>query len=117
MIQNLIGNALKFSRPGQPPYIIIKSRILTGAQLGEAILSSEKEYCHISVSDNGIGFDPQYKDRIFEVFQRLHIKDQFSGTGIGLAIVKKVMDNHHGIISATGVPDGGATFNIYIPAA
>ncbi|HEY5823546.1 MAG TPA: ATP-binding protein, partial [Cyclobacteriaceae bacterium] len=117
VIHNLISNALKFSRPGHLPHIIIKSRILKGDQLNEMMLSPEKEYCHISISDNGIGFDPIYKDRIFEVFQRLHAKDQFSGTGIGLAIVKKVMDNHHGIINATGVPNGGATFNMYIPAA
>jgi len=116
VIHNLIGNALKFSRPGYLPHIIIKSRILKGAQLDEENLSPEKEYCHISISDNGIGFEPQYRDRIFEVFQRLHNKDQYVGTGIGLAIVKKVIDNHHGIINAMGKLNEGATFNMYIPA-
>ena len=73
-------------------------------------------YCHIKVSDNGIGFDPQYKDRIFEVFQRLHGKDAYTGTGIGLAIVKKIVENHQGVIMATGEPGKGVSFDIYIPA-
>ena len=116
VMHNLIGNALKFSRLGHPPHITIKSKIIKGFEANEEKLSSKKEYCHISVSDNGIGFDAQYKDQIFEVFQRLHSKDQFAGTGIGLAIVKKVIDNHHGIINATSKINEGTTFNIYIPA-
>lgn len=116
VMHNLIGNALKFSRLGHPPHIKIKSKIIKGFEANEEQLSSEKEYCHISVSDNGIGFDAQYKDQIFEVFKRLHSKDQFAGTGIGLAIVKKVIDNHHGIINATSKINEGTTFNIYIPA-
>ena len=116
VMHNLIGNALKFSRPGHHPHITIKSKIIKGFEANEENLSFEKEYCHISVSDNGIGFEAQYKDQIFEVFQRLHSKDQYAGTGIGLAIVKKVIDNHHGIISATSRINEGTTFNIYIPA-
>jgi signal transduction histidine kinase len=76
----------------------------------------QKEYDHISISDNGIGFDPRYKEQIFEVFQRLYGKDEYPGTGIGLAIVKKIVKNHSGIITATGELDKGATFDIYIPA-
>jgi len=75
----------------------------------------ENSYCHISVSDNGIGFDPQYKERIFEVFQRLHGKEEYKGTGIGLSIVQKIVENHNGIITATGDLDKGAVFDIYIP--
>ena len=70
LMHNLISNALKFSKPKQPPHIIIKSRIVKGSKLNNEKLSSEKKYCHISVTDNGIGFDPQYKDRIFEVFPK-----------------------------------------------
>ncbi|AWI24590.1 PAS domain-containing protein [Flavobacterium pallidum] len=116
LMHNLIGNALKFSKPGTSPEITIKSKIIHGNQTKIASLRQDESYCHISVSDNGIGFDPQYGERIFEVFQRLHAKNEFSGTGIGLAIVKKIVLNHHGAITATGIPDNGTTFDIYIPA-
>ena len=116
LLYNLIGNSLKFSIPENPLRIIIKSTISRGSKLNNDQLSPEKKYCHISISDNGIGFDPQYKDQIFEVFQRLHGQDEFKGTGIGLAIVKKIVENHNGVITATGEIDKGATFDIYIPA-
>jgi signal transduction histidine kinase len=74
-----------------------------------------KSYCHISVTDNGIGFEPEYKDRIFEVFQKLHNREEYEGTGIGLAIVKKIVENHNGIVTATSQLNKGATFDIYIP--
>ncbi|MEO8759723.1 MAG: PAS domain S-box protein, partial [Bacteroidia bacterium] len=117
IMQNLIGNSLKFAKPDVPPHIIIKSEIVKGADLNNESLSEEKNYCHISISDNGIGFDEQYKDRIFEVFQRLHGKAEYKGTGIGLAIVKKIIENHNGIITASGKLNEGATFDIYIPSS
>ncbi|MEO6731056.1 MAG: chemotaxis protein CheB [Ferruginibacter sp.] len=116
LMQNLIGNALKFSRPGVQPQITIKSKIDKGSNFKNEKLIPGKEYCHLTITDNGIGFDPKYKDRIFEVFQRLYGKDEYEGTGIGLAIVKKIVDNHGGYITASGVPNEGATFDIYIPA-
>ena len=116
LMHNLISNALKFSNPDIPPHIIIKSRIAKGSTLQNKKLSPEKDYCHISVKDNGIGFEPEFHDRIFEVFQRLHEKSEYTGTGIGLAIVQKIVDNHNGIITATSETDKGATFDIYIPA-
>ena len=121
LMENLLGNALKFSKAGVAPKIIIKSGRgiqlqKENSNLAEGTLSPHKNYCRISVSDNGIGFDPKYKDLIFEVFQRLYRKDEYPGTGIGLAIVKKIVENHSGVITATGKPDKGATFDIYIPS-
>ncbi|MES2138529.1 MAG: CheR family methyltransferase [Bacteroidota bacterium] len=115
LMHNLISNALKFSDPNKPLQITINSEIATGNKFKDEHLSPKKKYCHISISDNGIGFDPQFNDRIFEVFQRLHGKDEYKGTGIGLAICKKIVENHHGFITANGELKKGATFNIYLP--
>ncbi|MBK5278792.1 MAG: PAS domain-containing protein, partial [Bacteroidia bacterium] len=129
VMQNLIGNALKFSNPARAPHITIKSENVLGAKLnqGQADLLSDQTnlplnkldpetiYCHISVADNGIGFDPQYKSRIFELFQRLHGKEAFNGTGIGLSIVKKIVENHKGVVTANGELDKGSTFHVYLP--
>jgi light-regulated signal transduction histidine kinase (bacteriophytochrome) len=117
LMLNLVSNALKFSIPGIFPYIIITSRIVSGRDLNVQGIAPETEYCHITVKDNGIGFEAEYAERIFEVFQKLHGKDEYSGTGIGLAIVKKIVDNHNGVITATSELSKGATFDIYIPAA
>lgn len=116
LMDNIIGNALKFSKPDLPPHIIVKSRIIKGSEINNQKLLPEKEYCHITVTDNGIGFEPQYKDHIFELFKRLHDKEKIKGTGIGLTIVKKIVENHKGLITATGELNKGATFDIYIPA-
>jgi light-regulated signal transduction histidine kinase (bacteriophytochrome) len=115
LMHNLLRNALKFSSPKRPPYILIKSRIVKGNKLNNARLMGDKNYCHISVADNGIGFEPEYKERIFEVFQKLHSREIYEGTGIGLAIVKKIVENHNGIVTATSKLNKGAKFDIYIP--
>lgn len=115
LIYNLISNALKFSKPGITPHITVHSRIVNGGEFMEPKLPDGKDYSHISISDNGIGFEPRYRDKIFEVFQKLHGKEEYPGTGIGLAIVKKVVDNHHGIITVKSELGKGSTFNIYIP--
>lgn len=112
---NLVSNSLKFSRAEVDPVIKIKCEIKTGAEFNNKNLDPDIEYCHIAFSDNGIGFDQQYSDKIFEVFQRLHGKEVYQGTGIGLAIVKKIIDNHKGFISASGKVNKGATFDIYLP--
>lgn len=117
IMYNLISNALKFSKPDASPHITITSSIGLGKEFNDARLSTQTKYCHIAISDNGIGFEPEHKDRIFEVFQRLHGATEYAGTGIGLAIVKRAVDNHNGFINAIGAIDKGATFNIYIPVS
>jgi len=116
LIHNIIGNALKFSKPDLSPIIIVKSQIVQGSNIISDKPLTAKEYCHITITDNGIGFEPQYKEHIFELFKRLHDKDKISGTGIGLAIVKKIVENHNGLITATSEINKGATFDIYIPS-
>ena len=115
LIENLIGNSLKFSKQTEPPHIKIEGRMVTGNKTLEGKISGTTPYYHISFSDNGIGFDPAYKDKIFEVFQRLHSREEYGGTGIGLAIVKRIVENHGGIIEATGKPQQGSRFDVYIP--
>ncbi|OXA93155.1 PAS domain S-box protein [Flavobacterium hercynium] len=115
LLYNLISNSLKFSKPDIDTVIKITSEIKMGDSFDIPALDQNQKYCHISVSDNGIGFDQEYNTKIFEVFQRLHGREQYNGTGIGLAIVKKIVENHYGIITAKGEKNIGATFNIYIP--
>ena len=115
LLYNLISNSLKFSYPDIPPIIEIQSDILKGEDLDNDKLKKDINYCHITISDNGIGFEQQYSAKIFEVFQRLHGKIEYTGTGIGLAIVKKIVENHNGVITATGEKSKGATFDIYLP--
>jgi hypothetical protein len=76
---------------------------------------SDKEYCRIELKDNGIGFDNEYAEKIFTLFQRLHTRNEYEGTGIGLAVCKKIVENHSGYIEAKGTEGQGATFNIFIP--
>ncbi|MEJ0104842.1 MAG: ATP-binding protein [Bacteroidota bacterium] len=90
--------------------------MVQGNETGIPALSPHELYYQLTVADNGIGFEPEHKDRIFQIFQRLHGKHKYPGTGIGLAIVKKIVENHNGIITATGHPDNGAAFTIYLPA-
>ncbi len=115
LMQNLISNALKFSKPKISPHITIESHNIKYSKANDANLLPNKDYCHITITDNGIGFEKGYSTKIFEVFQRLHAKEDYAGTGIGLAIVKKIVDNHNGIITATSEPNKGARFDIYIP--
>jgi len=115
LMQNLIANSLKFAKVEVAPHIIIKSKEIKSEESDHKALLRKIDYCHISVSDNGVGFDPNYKDKIFDLFQRFHDKEDYEGTGIGLAIVRKIIENHHGIITATGEIGNGCTFDIFIP--
>ncbi len=108
MLQNLIGNALKFHRPGVPPVVTVSAQVQVDAQTGE-------EQCLIAVRDNGIGFDEKYLDRIFTVFQRLHGRGEYEGTGVGLAVVRKIVTRHGGSITAQSSNGEGATFLVTLP--
>ncbi len=117
LFQNLIGNALKFRKPGQPPVISITHRRATDLPVQAASgQKTGRAFWEICVTDNGIGFDEKYTDRIFQVFQRLHNKSHYAGTGIGLALCQKVAENHGGFIKASRKPGEGATFRVYLPA-
>jgi PAS domain S-box-containing protein len=114
---NLLGNALKFQRAGVVPVIEVSCQPVSAATIpflrGPARLCDT--YYQLDISDNGIGFEQKYVDRIFEVFQRLHSKNEYAGTGIGLAICEKVASNHGGAILARSQPGQGATFSVYLP--
>jgi PAS domain S-box-containing protein len=116
LLLNLLSNALKFSKINMRPQIVVKSECVRGDLISDNLADIGKYYYHISVSDNGIGFEPDFNEKIFEIFHRLHGKTEFEGTGIGLAICKKIMENHKGIITAEGKPSEGATFHIYLPS-
>ncbi|MBL7913030.1 MAG: PAS domain S-box protein [Bacteroidia bacterium] len=115
LLHNLVGNSLKFAKKDVPPLIKLTSQIATGSKLNNKYLVPDKKYCHIILTDNCIGFEPEYNEKIFEVFQRLHSKEAYHGTGIGLAICKRIVENHKGIITAQGELGAGARFDIYIP--
>jgi light-regulated signal transduction histidine kinase (bacteriophytochrome) len=106
LLQNLIGNALKFRQDATPPLVRVQGRLLNGALTGR---------CELTVEDNGIGFDEQYLDRIFSIFQRLHSRSEYDGTGIGLAVCKKIVEHHAGTITAQSRPGEGSTFVIILP--
>jgi two-component system CheB/CheR fusion protein len=115
LFYNLLSNSLKFASPKRKLRITIESKTAKGSRLKFKKLLPDVKYCHIKFTDNGIGFDPKYKDRIFEVFQRLHNIGEYTGTGIGLAICKRIVENHNGFITAEGELNKGAQFDIYIP--
>jgi PAS domain S-box-containing protein len=115
LFTNLIANAIKFTKPDIQPVIAIRTGTISGDMIAMPDADTKATYQYISFSDNGIGFEPQFKDRIFQVFQRLHNRSAYEGTGIGLAICKKIVDNHKGMIDAIGKPGNGATFVIYLP--
>ena len=105
LLQNLIANGLKFHRPDVPPVVSVRARLLPATGEGD-----EGARVELSVADNGIGFEEKYLDRIFQPFQRLHARTQYEGTGIGLAVVRKIVKRHRGTIRARSAPGEGATF-------
>ncbi|HUQ96289.1 MAG TPA: ATP-binding protein [Chitinophagaceae bacterium] len=130
LFQNLITNAIKFRRADVTPHLKIKGNMVKGADLASQYAADEaflaplqhrlwkrESFLEITVQDNGIGFEPAYAQKIFELFQRLHNHSTYEGTGIGLAICKRIVEQHHGAIRATGTPGEGALFTIVLPEA
>lgn len=116
LFQNLISNSLKFTKEGVIPELLISMEKVDGATYASKQLPlASKEYCKITLKDNGIGFNNDYAEKIFTLFQRLHTRNEYEGTGIGLAVCKKIVENHSGYIQATGIEGEGAIFNIFIP--
>ena len=112
---NLLGNAIKYKAEGRTPKIVITHKVVD-AEDEENIVKPKKTFYHkITFTDNGIGFEEQYAEQIFTLFSRLHNKDEYSGTGIGLSICKKIVENHSGYITASGQPGKGAVFTVYLP--
>lgn len=119
VLHNLITNSLKYRKPGVPPVITITSKTVLGSKTGQNLpaVYNDMDFCLLSVTDNGIGFAQEDAARIFNVFTRLHGNAEYKGTGVGLSIVRKVVDNHGGYIWAEGWPDEGARFNLLLPLA
>jgi signal transduction histidine kinase len=115
VLQNLISNSLKFVKPGVRPQINITHRYLGSDNMEMPDLPSASRYLELTFTDNGIGFDNEFKEKIFAVFQRLHQKHEYDGTGIGLSICKKIINNHGGTITAASQAGRGATFVITLP--
>ena len=104
LIQNLVGNALKFHKPNESPVVTVSSRVLL-----------EEGICELTIADNGIGFDEKYLDRIFQVFQRLHGRGEYEGTGVGLAVCRRIIERHGGAITARSIQGEGARFVVTLP--
>lgn len=114
VFQNLIGNSLKFSREGIPPHIELKGERVAEKSFG-SLPDADGKYCRITVKDNGIGFEEKYLDKIFVIFQSLNDRNTYEGTGIGLAIAKKIIEKHNGLITAASEPGSGSVFTIVLP--
>ena len=114
VFQNLISNALKFSRANITPHIQITSELIDSKSIHGNVVP-DGDFCRITIADNGIGFDEKFLDRIFVIFQRLNNQNAYEGTGIGLAIAKKIMDKHTGLISAHSRENEGACFVMILP--
>jgi light-regulated signal transduction histidine kinase (bacteriophytochrome) len=114
LFQNIIGNALKFSGGTMPATVIVAAEIIENKEL-DSHVSPLGKFVRLTISDNGIGFDEQYLEKIFVIFQRLHSRESFEGTGIGLAIAKKIVEKHNGLITARSPGENGATFIIVLP--
>lgn len=111
---NLIGNALKYSKKDEPPHVRVRSEIVPAMQ-SMVKRELQQNYCRIFIEDNGIGFDQKYAEQIFDMFRRLHVNSEFEGTGIGLAICKKIVEKHNGFITARSKVNKGSTFIISLP--
>jgi light-regulated signal transduction histidine kinase (bacteriophytochrome) len=115
LFENLVNNGIKYQHPDNAPVIRISYGTVHGNEIKGKDLGVSSKFHRISFTDNGIGFDQQYADKIFEMFHRLHGRSEYSGSGIGLAIVKKIVQNYSGFITAESEPGKGSTFHVYLP--
>ena len=115
LMQNLIGNALKFQKPEESPVVRVEGRFVNGTNGADDRTLSGGNLCELTVRDNGIGFDERHADKIFGIFQRLHGRSAYEGTGIGLATCRKIVERHGGSIQAKSPPGEGATFVVTLP--
>ncbi|MEO5582375.1 MAG: ATP-binding protein [Saprospiraceae bacterium] len=115
LLTNILSNAIKYKKENENPVIKINAIKVSVSEIQEDVSSSADWFWKISIVDNGIGFEPQYATKIFQLFQRLHQRNEYSGTGIGLAICKKIIQNHKGTIVAESQLGLGANFHIYLP--
>jgi signal transduction histidine kinase len=117
LFHNLIGNSLKFVRPGVKPHIEIRSRKLDeGENTVHGLHEGPVDYYFITISDNGIGFNSRYAEQIFEVFKRLHTRHAYPGSGIGLALCRRILQNHGGIMTAQSTEGVGTTISMILPS-
>jgi signal transduction histidine kinase/CHASE3 domain sensor protein len=115
LFNNLVSNSIKYRKLNAKPIIHIEASEVSKDQINAEFIKTHKNYYEIIFSDNGIGFEQENAKKIFNIFERLHQNTEYTGTGIGLAICKKIVENHHGFIQAIGEPNKGATFYIYLP--
>ncbi|WP_080055631.1 ATP-binding protein [Spirosoma aerolatum] len=116
LFQNLLSNALKFVSPSTTPIISVQARSVSSYDLPTTIVNrTKRSWVAIDITDNGIGFDEKYQDQIFQLFERLHGRNEYNGTGIGLAVCRKVAENHGGTITVRSQPGQGTTFTVYLP--
>jgi two-component system sensor kinase FixL len=123
LMQNLIGNALKFQSPGATPVVKVDAQLVSRDQIREEAIfrnppptaSPDDKFCVLTVQDNGIGFEEQYLEKIFAVFQRLHGRGEYEGTGVGLAVCRRIADRHGGLITAQSKPGEGSIFIVILP--
>jgi signal transduction histidine kinase len=111
----LLNNALKFHKSTSAPHLVIQATTPAPDQLPVSLMNADRRFTSVSIRDNGIGFDEKYMDRIFTIFQRLHGRGQYSGTGIGLAIARKVAENHGGALTAQSQVGQGSVFTVWLP--
>jgi PAS domain S-box-containing protein len=116
LFSNLVSNSIKYGK-GECCNVRITAKKVAGHEVGISDIDRRKSYHYVMVSDDGIGFDPNQAEKIFEIFQRLHNRQEYSGTGIGLAICKKIVQNHNGVITASSKEKEGSTFHIYLPCS
>jgi len=115
LFDNMVNNGIKYQPEGNEPHIQIRYKIVSGNEIAGKGLGPSSKFHEISFIDNGIGFDIAYADKIFEMFQRLHGRSEYTGSGIGLAIVKKIVQNYNGFVTAESETGKGSTFHVYFP--